>query len=188
MLALVYEDLNDNQQLRHDPVLAVLAGKAEPDQQALAGKSTLNRRELGNGTPNRYDRLRHSWRATRTFLSRLLRSLLLSAVIRVCWRACAVRPLAAEKCRLLGRKPQRDPACCGKDSRSLAGSKDRTARRFGLLPGRNGWPGVKPITWIMCSAWHAILCSRRSWLVSGTSTSAMGTASKILPGVRTVRR
>ena len=55
-LALGYEDLNDHDQLRHDPLLAVLAEKADPsgesrarerDQgKALAGKSTLNRLEL----------------------------------------------------------------------------------------------------------------------------------------------
>jgi hypothetical protein len=42
-LALGYEDLNDHEQLRHDPLLGVLAGKAEPGKEALAGKSTLNR-------------------------------------------------------------------------------------------------------------------------------------------------
>ena len=56
-LALGYEDLNDHEQLRHDPLLAVLAGKAEPGQQALAGKSTLNRMELGDGTPDRYKKI-----------------------------------------------------------------------------------------------------------------------------------
>jgi Transposase DDE domain group 1 len=56
-LALGYEDLNDHEQLRHDPLLAVLAGKAEPGQQALAGKSTLNRMELGDGTPHRYKKI-----------------------------------------------------------------------------------------------------------------------------------
>jgi len=44
-LALGYEDLNDHEQLRHDPLLAVLAGQREL-QQPLAGKSTLNRMEL----------------------------------------------------------------------------------------------------------------------------------------------
>ena len=44
-LALGYEDLNDHEQLRHDPLLALLAGQREPDQ-PLAGKSTLNRMEL----------------------------------------------------------------------------------------------------------------------------------------------
>jgi hypothetical protein len=55
-LALGYEDLNDHDQLRADPLMAVLVGKAEPkgtdrrraqDQgKAGAGKSTLNRLEL----------------------------------------------------------------------------------------------------------------------------------------------
>ena len=55
-LALGYEDLNDHDQLRRDPRLGVLAGKADPSGQsrarrrdqgkALAGKSTLNRLEL----------------------------------------------------------------------------------------------------------------------------------------------
>lgn len=55
-LALGYEDLNDHDQLRQDPLLAVLAEKPDPsgesrvrerDQgRALAGKSTLNRLEL----------------------------------------------------------------------------------------------------------------------------------------------
>jgi hypothetical protein len=56
-LALGYEDLNDHEQLRHDPVLGVLAGKAEPGREPLAGKSTLNRMELGDGTPNRYKKI-----------------------------------------------------------------------------------------------------------------------------------
>jgi len=55
-LCLGYEDLNDHDALRHDPLLAVLVGKADPTGQdrprpadrgkALAGKSTLNRLEL----------------------------------------------------------------------------------------------------------------------------------------------
>jgi Transposase DDE domain group 1 len=55
-LALGYEDLNDHDQLRADPMLAVLIGKAEPKGtdrrrvpdrgKAGAGKSTLNRLEL----------------------------------------------------------------------------------------------------------------------------------------------
>jgi hypothetical protein len=56
-LALGYEDLNDHEQLRKDPLLGVLAGKAEPDKEALAGKSTLNRMELGDGRPNRYKKI-----------------------------------------------------------------------------------------------------------------------------------
>ncbi len=61
-LCLGYEDLNDHDTLRHDPLLAVLVGKDDPlgedrvrqrDRgKALAGKSTLNRLEL---TPARAD-------------------------------------------------------------------------------------------------------------------------------------
>jgi hypothetical protein len=44
-LALGYEDLNDHEQLRQDPLLGVLAGKRDL-REPLAGKSTLNRLEL----------------------------------------------------------------------------------------------------------------------------------------------
>jgi hypothetical protein len=65
-LALGYEDLNDHDQLRQDPLLAVLAEKPEPsgenrarqrDQgKALAGKSTLNRLELTAEVVNEAER------------------------------------------------------------------------------------------------------------------------------------
>ena len=55
-LALGYEDLNDHEQLRQDPVLKVLAGK-EDLEQPLAGKSKLNRMELSAGTPDRYKKV-----------------------------------------------------------------------------------------------------------------------------------
>ena len=45
-LALGYEDLNDHEQLRQDPVLGTAGGKRDW-KQPLAGKSTLNRLELG---------------------------------------------------------------------------------------------------------------------------------------------
>ena len=47
-LALGYEDLNDHDELRHDPLFHVLAGKLEAkrsDCAPVAGKSTLNRLE-----------------------------------------------------------------------------------------------------------------------------------------------
>lgn len=54
-LALGYEDLNDHDELRKDPLFAVLAGKLKPvlrsDCEAIAGKSTLNRLEH---TPRRH--------------------------------------------------------------------------------------------------------------------------------------
>ncbi|MCW6511779.1 IS1380 family transposase [Hyphomicrobiales bacterium BP6-180914] len=62
-LALGYEDLVDHDTLRHDPVLAVLAGKLSakrPDCAPLAGKSTLNRLEHApSAIPKRYHRIGH---------------------------------------------------------------------------------------------------------------------------------
>src|SRR3974390_2251700 len=69
-LALGYEDLNDHEQLRQDPLLGVLAGKkdlAEP----LAGKSTLNRLELtpaGSPEVERYNKISYSAEALDTLL------------------------------------------------------------------------------------------------------------------------
>jgi hypothetical protein len=74
-LALGYEDLADHEQLRNDPLLRMLAGKAEPDTQALAGKSTLNRLELGDGKPDRYKKITF-WRDA---IDDLLGDLLLEA-------------------------------------------------------------------------------------------------------------
>jgi hypothetical protein len=56
-LALGDEDLNDHEQLRQDPLLAGMAGKAQPGTEALAGKSTLNRMELGTGIARRYKKV-----------------------------------------------------------------------------------------------------------------------------------
>ncbi len=69
-LAHGYEDLNDHDELRHDPMMAVLVGKQDPTGQsrredrdrgrALAGKSTLNRLELtpsDAGADDRYKKI-----------------------------------------------------------------------------------------------------------------------------------
>jgi hypothetical protein len=55
-LALGYEDINDHEQLRNDPVFGILAGHEELEE-PLAGKSTLNRMELGAGTKDRYKKI-----------------------------------------------------------------------------------------------------------------------------------
>ncbi len=55
-LTLGYEDLNDHEQLRKDPLFSVLAGR-EDMAEPLAGKSTLNRLELGDGKPDRYKKI-----------------------------------------------------------------------------------------------------------------------------------
>jgi hypothetical protein len=69
-LALGYEDLNDHDDLRRDPLLATVVGKADPTGKtrqrprdrgkALAGKSTLNRLELtppGADSDSRYKKI-----------------------------------------------------------------------------------------------------------------------------------
>jgi hypothetical protein len=68
-LALGYEDLNDHDQLRRDPVLATACDKPEPLGQdrmdpadrgrALAGAATLNRLELSNNKTTRCHKLPH---------------------------------------------------------------------------------------------------------------------------------
>ncbi|MGH8566820.1 MAG: IS1380 family transposase [Gammaproteobacteria bacterium] len=61
-IALGYEDLVDHDQLRHDPVLAALAGRLEAKRQncaPLAGKSTLNRLEHAPSEPSRYHKIGH---------------------------------------------------------------------------------------------------------------------------------
>jgi len=60
-LALGYEDLNDHEQLRSDPLFGILAGRLEVGRE-LAGKSTLNRMELGTGISDRYKKITF-WKA-----------------------------------------------------------------------------------------------------------------------------
>jgi len=72
-LALGYQDLNDHEQLRNDPLLALLSGKRELEE-PLAGKSTLNRLELP-GRSGRYHKIGYSAEA----LDRLLADLYLES-------------------------------------------------------------------------------------------------------------
>src|SRR5574342_528456 len=66
-IALGYEDLIDHDQLRHDPVMAVLAGKLEARRKEcapVAGKSTLSRLEHAPAegetfAPARYHKIGH---------------------------------------------------------------------------------------------------------------------------------
>ena len=77
-IALGYEDLNDHDVLRHDPVHAVLAGKLEAGRKRcapVAGKSTLNRLELSRPEPTRYHKISHDGAA----IERLLVDLFLEA-------------------------------------------------------------------------------------------------------------
>ncbi len=70
-MALGYEDLNDHDQLRHDPVMAILAGKLgarRRDCAPVAGKSTLNRLELGRPVATRYHKISHDRQAIEDLL------------------------------------------------------------------------------------------------------------------------
>jgi Transposase DDE domain group 1 len=68
-LALGYEDLNDHEQLRSDPLLGLLSGKRDLDER-LAGKSTLNRLEL-SGRTERYHKISYSAAAIDSLLVNL---------------------------------------------------------------------------------------------------------------------
>jgi hypothetical protein len=70
-IALGYEDLNDHDQLRHDPLMAVLAGKLQAwrsDCAPAAGKSTLNRLELSREMATRYHKISHEKAAIEALL------------------------------------------------------------------------------------------------------------------------
>ncbi len=68
---LGYDDLNDHDELRRDPLLAVLVGKRDPEGngrgrerdkgKALAGKSTLNRLELTPENPATLSQSSATW-------------------------------------------------------------------------------------------------------------------------------
>src|SRR3954469_2869958 len=62
-IALGYDDLIDHDELRHDPMMAVLAGKLEARRQdctPVAGKSTLNRPGRSVLQPTRYHKISHN--------------------------------------------------------------------------------------------------------------------------------
>jgi hypothetical protein len=98
-LALGYEDLNDHEQLRNDPLLGVLSGKGKLEE-PLAGKSTLNRLELV-GRSQRYHKISYSAEA----IDRLL--------VDLCSESHSAPPdqivldLDATDIRLYGHQPER---------------------------------------------------------------------------------
>jgi Transposase DDE domain group 1 len=70
-LTMGYEDLNDHDHLRRDPLLAVILGKLEAkrsDCAPIAGKSTLNRLELSRPEPTKYHKISHDEAAIETLL------------------------------------------------------------------------------------------------------------------------
>ncbi|WP_347566285.1 transposase [Scytonema sp. UIC 10036] len=67
-LIMGYEDINDRETLRHDPIFALAVGKvinSEQESITLAGKNTLNRLEhrpedVSSRSDSRYHRIEHS--------------------------------------------------------------------------------------------------------------------------------
>ena len=68
-IAQGYEDLNDHDQLRHDPLMALVSENGRKDSPPLAGKSTLNRLEHAPAQgPSRYHKIDHDPEALQALL------------------------------------------------------------------------------------------------------------------------
>jgi hypothetical protein len=98
-LALGYEDLNDHEQLRSDPLFGLLSGRRKLEE-PLAGKSTLNRLELV-GRTGRYHRITYSAEA----IDRLLGDLFIESHRAAPGRI--VLDLDATDIPLYGHQPER---------------------------------------------------------------------------------
>jgi hypothetical protein len=98
-LTLGYEDLNDHEQLRTDPLLGLLSGKRDLDA-PLAGKSTLNRLEL-TGRSLRYHKIAYSAEA----IDRLLTDMFIES--HAAPPAQIVLDLDATDIPLYGHQPER---------------------------------------------------------------------------------
>ncbi len=98
-LALGYEDLNDHEQLRSDPLLGLLSGKRKLED-PLAGKSTLNRLELA-GRTKRYHKIGYSAES----IDRLLTDLYIES--HAVAPAQIVLDLDATDIPLYGHQPER---------------------------------------------------------------------------------
>jgi hypothetical protein len=159
-LALGYEDLNDHDQLRDDPLLAVLAGKREAGKEPLGGKSTLNRLELSNEKPDRYKKISYKQEKVDELL------VALSIEAHPERPDCIVLDLDTTDLPLHGHQEGRffhgyyDSYCylplyifwgeqllCARlktaDQDAAAGSRAEVARIVGQL--RQAWPGVRII-------------------------------------------
>ncbi len=155
-LALGYEDLNDHEQLRSDPLLGVLIGKRKLEE-PLAGKSTLNRLEL-TGRTGRYHKIAYSAEA----IDRLLVDLYIES--NAVMPSEVVLDLDATDIPLYGHQPERffhgyydsycylplyifagDQLLCARlrpaNQDAAAGSVEEASRIVAQL--RERWPEVK---------------------------------------------
>src|SRR5712671_7146330 len=131
-LALGYEDINDHEELRKDPLLAVLVEKSDPSQEALAGKSTLNRLELTKATASakeRYKKIALDHGA----VDRLLVEVFLEAH-REAPKEIILDLDAIVEHRCVGGKRGRAAAHCATDSFRVAPGAYRGARGLRILP------------------------------------------------------
>ena len=159
-LALGYEDLTDHDQLREDPLLAVLSGKQRVGEEPLAGKSTLNRLELGGQVPSRYKKIHYREEAIDELLTKVLLEAHAEAPAQI------VLDLDTTDLPLEGHQEGRffhgyyDSYCylplyifagehllCARlrtaDQDAAAGSQDEVARIVGRI--RAAWPAVRII-------------------------------------------
>ena len=155
-LALGYEDLNDHEQLRADPLFGLLSGKRYLDE-PLAGKSTLNRLELPSRS-KRYHKIGYSSEA----IDKLLVSIYLES--QAAPPRQIVLDLDATDIPLYGHQPERsfhgycdsycylplyifagDQLLCARlrpaNQDAAAGSVQEVSRIVAQL--RERWPGVK---------------------------------------------
>lgn len=159
-LALGYEDLTDHDQLREDPLLAVLSGKQRVGEEPLAGKSTLNRLELGGPAPSRYKKIHYREEAIDELLTKVFLESHAEAPAQI------VLDLDTTDLPLEGHQEGRffhgyyDSYCylplyvfagehllCARlrtaDQDAAAGSQDEVARMVGRI--RAAWPAVRII-------------------------------------------
>jgi hypothetical protein len=159
-LALGYEDLTDHDQLREDPLLAVLSGKPRVGEEPLAGKSTLNRLELGGPVPSRYKKIHYREEAIDELLTKVFLEAHAEAPAQI------VLDLDTTDLPLEGHQEGRffhgyyDSYCylplyifagehllCARlrtaDQDAAAGSQDEVARIVGRI--RAAWPAVRII-------------------------------------------
>jgi hypothetical protein len=159
-LALGYEDLTDHDQLREDPLLAVLSGKQRVGEEPLAGKSTLNRLELGGPAPSRYKKIHYREEAIDELLTKVFLESHAEAPAQI------VLDLDTTDLPLEGHQEGRffhgyyDSYCylplyifagehllCARlrtaDQDAAAGSQDEVARIVGRI--RAAWPAVRII-------------------------------------------
>jgi hypothetical protein len=174
-LALGYEDLNDHEQLRSDPLLALLSGKRDLDE-PLAGKSTLNRLELV-GRSERYHKIGYSAEAIDCLLGDLYIESHATSPAEI------VLDLDATDIPLYGHQPERffhgyydnycylplyifagDQLLCARlrpaNQDAAAGSVEEVSRIVAQFRAR--WPGARPTVSTMSSDWRATSGSAKS--------------------------